>query len=169
MKNTTKEYWVDTDKTKEELIRLYLLKNSDALRLTRMEQTTLGLFYIKKLVEDDDPFFLAVVKNLEKDFLKKVINNKRFNDLPQGKNSKYQHYFYKLSANIKKMLDKETLFWWVMPPKNDSFYGFEDPSFYKKGKMIGSIISHEMYVALYLSVKEKIALENKDFIFYQEK
>lgn len=161
------ECWVDTAKTKEELIRKYLVKNSDAVRLTRWIETEIGLFYIKKYADDKDKDFLGVLASLQEDFLKKIINNKRFNDIPQGKNSKYEHYFYKLSKEIAGMLNKETLFWWVMPPKKCSFYGFQDLAFYKKGQMIGAIISHENYAVLYLKEKEKKSLENKGFTFYK--
>ena len=163
-----KEYWIGPlygkdSKRLEVSIRRFLLKNSDVLRLTRMCYRE-NFFNIKG--DNHDPIFIHVKKNLQKYFIKKVRSNKRFNDISQGKNISFEHYFYKLSKKIRDLINKETLFYYVpaLHPK-DNFYGFEDPTFYKKDRMIGCVISHEKMVAIYLSDYEKNTLEKKSISF----
>lgn len=58
------------------------------------------------------------------------------------------YHFYKASAAVKGLFKEETLFW-NEPDFSEKFYGFEDPTFYHKGKMLAMVITHETMVILY--------------------
>jgi hypothetical protein len=154
-----KECWIEidqNDKSKEKSLRNFLLKNSDTLRLTRFVWR--DNFFWKK-GHDEDHDFIKNFSNLKSSFLRKIENNKRFNDIEQGK--RFEHYFFRINGKIKKLLDKETLFFYPPVGKACSFYAFEDPTFYKKGKMVGGAISHENQVFFYLNERDALNFKNK--------
>ena len=176
-----KECWIELNKKEfekqEELIRRFLLKNSSILRLTRITWcpalfgfiTLIGKKGSKKAFgTDTDPKFIKFNERLESDFIKRIVNNKKYNDLKQPLNQKYEHYFYKLSRKLRDLINKETLFFTNINNYYDTenFYGFEDPTFYKNKEMIGYVISHELQVGLYLTEKERHNFENKGIKFF---
>jgi hypothetical protein len=133
----------------EKAIRKYLLDNSDTIRLTEYAWTELEFFKFKL--------------GLKAFFKRKVVNNTKYNDVRQSKDSRFTHYFYKLTPKLKKILNTETLFWNAMFSK--AFYGFEDPTFYNKETKIGCVLTHEPMVFLYLTEKQKKELEKKGVVF----
>ncbi|MBI2106922.1 hypothetical protein HYT57_02960 [Candidatus Woesearchaeota archaeon] len=148
----------------EKLIRKFLLKNSDTLRLTELKWTEVKLFKIKKYGGEKDERFVSILEKLKKNFIKKVTSDKKFNDLKQPGNSKFNHYFYKLSPKLKSLLNEETLLWHhCLESKN--FYGFEDPTFYSKNVMLSCVVTHEPYIVLYLKEQERKLLEKQGVKF----
>ncbi len=159
------QYCINIKKTSEKLVRDYLLRNSDTVRFTKSPEGQLvGFFRYEKFA--DSPRFTETLKKLEKYFIKTMRNNERFNEIPQGKNDLYEHYFYRLEPGLKKLINKETIFYYTIPPSSENFYALEDPTYYKKGKMLGSVTGHEPCVFLYITEKEKRKLEKSGFIFY---
>ncbi len=148
-------------KEQENIVRQFLLINSDTFRITSARWVELGFLSLIRKGGKNDPKFIDAKRKLEKYFVKKIINNKRYDNLEQFKNSEFEHYFYKLSKEMKNRINKETLIWQVNPPENKTFYGFEDPVFYKKDKIIGFVISHECYIFLNLNKPEKKNLNRK--------
>jgi len=152
-----------TDEKVEKILRNFLLRNSNILRLTAVKWIEVSwLILWRRKGGDNDPLFKKTKERLQKYFLKKIINNKRFDDVVQRKKARYEHYFYKLSANLRKSLNEETLFWPFPPESSKNFYGFEDSTFYRDGHKLGCVISHENYVFLYLTPSEKKQLERLD-------
>ena len=161
-----KEYWVEEQQALkfESELRSFLFQKADMLRLT-YEPWTEGFFWWRvRHGAENDPEWIRTKENLRLFFMKKVVNNKRFNDLEQGK-WKYTHYFFRLTRKIKDMLTHETLFWSVNPPvAGGPFYCFEDPTFYKGDDLIGGVISDMPYVFLYLTDTERKQLEKKGLL-----
>ena len=145
-----KEYWVN-ERTPENLIRNYLLRNADSVRLTNIQWT--DIFKFKKYGTENDPIFLKTINNLKGDFIKK------------SKDDGYWYYYFRLSAKLKSIFNKETLFWGATPSYSKNFYALEDPTFYKRKIIIGRIITHERIVSLYLTNTEKENLERKNINF----
>ncbi len=154
----------------EKELKKFFLKEADMVRFTHrpIAQTSKGskAFVVlgvgksrdkKSVVHGDkkDPFFVQLLKELQKDFVKKARNDLLFYGI-KHKGELFDHYFYRLSSGMKKRLNSNSL---CKPccanyPMRRLPY-FEDPTFYKKGKMIGSIISHEPMVFLFLTDDEK--------------
>ncbi len=149
----------------EKAIRTFLLRESNVVRFTEVHWSELSPLKLEKLGGDEDIKFINALNMLHPFFIKKITNNKRFNDIPQRKSFKYNHYFFRLTPKLKRLLTKETLFWSSMPPYSTSFYGLEDPTFYKEEGMIGSIITHEPIAILYLTASEKKELQRKGVKF----
>jgi hypothetical protein len=149
----------------EKAIRKYLLDNSDTIRLTEYAWTELEFFKFKlaKYGGEKDEKFKSTLEGLKAFFKRKVVNNTKYNDVRQSKDSRFTHYFYKLTPKLKKILNTETLFWNAMFSK--AFYGFEDPTFYNKETKIGCVLTHEPMVFLYLTEKQKKELEKKGVVF----
>ena len=160
-----KEFWVEftrkDKKQKEVTIRNFLLKNSDSVRLTRFIWRE---NFWKKTGHDEDSFFIKCIDSLKSSFVKKTKSTKRFNDVEQGK-KKAEHYFFRTGEKVKQLLEKETLFFYPPINKDCSFYGFEDPTFYKKGAMVGGVISHESLTFLYLGEKDSRYFKSKNIGF----
>jgi hypothetical protein len=145
-----KEYTISFNRARksEKVIRDFLLKKSNIIRLTKIYWSEFKFPQIKKFGGENDPNFAKVLNNLKPAFIKKITNNKRFNDMDQGKKL-FDHYFYKITPEVKELINKETLFW--NSAKSEHFYGFEDLTFYQDDTMIGSVITHEPIVILYLN------------------
>src|SRR6185369_11571661 len=150
------EYYIsdrDVLKAKKDIILDFLLQGSDSVRLTEQKWTELGVFSYKKLGGENDEKFHATLKGLEKDYVKKETNNKKYNDIEQPGKSLFTHYFYRLSDEIRdKFKNDPVLFEAMNLPV--CFYGFDDPVFYKDEKMVGGMITHENMVFLSLSDEE---------------
>lgn len=165
-----KEYTTELgDKNKEKIIHDFLFKNANIVRFTKVEweskKTDLQKMKwrkIKKCGGENDPKFVAVLKNFQEDFIKKVINNKRYGDVPQSFLS--EHYFYRFSPKIKNLINQEGLIIVGMFSKN--FHGFEDLAFYKDNQKIGCVISHHREAVLYLTEREKKYFEKNGIKFY---
>lgn len=162
----------------EKTLRDFFLNNSDTLRLTRITwgSSLFGLITIinkksgKTGGTDNDPKFIEFRDSIKKDFIKKIVSNKKYSNIKQPLKQKFEHYFYKLSEKIKTLINKNTLFFNLLLSKSsDDFYGLEDPTFYKKGKMLGCVISHEQQISLFLTNKEKEMLERKGIEFIETK
>lgn len=85
----------DNARKSEKVLRNFLLKNSDMVRFTEVHWTELSLLKIVRHGGEKDSRFVQAIANLQSDFVKKIANNKRFNDLSQG-NKKFTHYFSNL-------------------------------------------------------------------------
>jgi hypothetical protein len=115
----------------------------DTVRFTKIverEQTPplLRLFGIRRFVPTDtDEHFEKTKALLKKDFIRKERNNRRFNDITQPSGT-FEHYFYKLTPKLKRLLRDDEYC-----DSGRKLYGFEDPTFYRKGKIIGCYISHD--------------------------
>ncbi len=152
------EYFLELNNEKEfaktePVLREFLLKNCNVLRLTQIEWKE-GLIFRKSFGGEKDSKFQNTLKKLNKYFIKSEQNNKLY-EVEQFKKSKFTHYFYKISQEVKKMINQETIFWLTIPPITKNFYGFENPAFYKNDKLKAHIISHENMVMLNLDYKEK--------------
>lgn len=161
-----KEYWIEEDQCYqcENVLRNFFIKKADRMRVTHVPWTE-GFFWRVRHGTENDLEWIKTKESIRPFFIKKVVNNKRFNDLEQGK-WKYTHYFFRLTKEIKDMLTKETLLWPVNPPASSgSFYCFEDPTFYKGNNLIGGVVTHEPYTFLYLTDIERKQLEKKCLTF----
>ncbi|MBI3032350.1 hypothetical protein HYY69_02655 [Candidatus Woesearchaeota archaeon] len=154
------------NKKHELLIRQFLLVKADTLRLTRIINTEWKFpFRFVKYGDDNDKRFLQTLALLRPYFIKKIANNKRFNDISQG-NNQFEHYFYQLSKQMKQKINKNTLFWWKAEPYiTGDFYCLEDPCFYRGKEMISVVVSHEQYIILYLTSSEREKFERQGIIF----
>lgn len=173
-----KEYFVQIPYNKgfkkpEEAVRKFLLKGSNTVRLTRVNWsvslfgflTAVNRKFGKQFGNDNDPKFISFRDKIQKDFIRKAVNNKKYANIQQGK-QKWEHYFYRLSNDMKALFNKETLFFNpLLSASSPNFYGFEDPTFYRKDKIIGYVISHERMVVLYLTEQEKKLLEKQGVFF----
>ena len=76
----------------------------------------------------------------------------------------FNYYYYMLSKNLKKMINKEGLFvgWGGGSP---IFPCFRDPTFYRNNKMLADVVSHEPEVTLYLTIAEKEHLQRIGVVF----
>jgi hypothetical protein len=164
-----KQYTLSFDKAQEseKIVRTFLLENSNIVRLTEISWTEIGFFKIKRFGGEKDRKFVETLEKLEPFFLKKITNNKRFDDIEQGKKSRFNHYYYRLSPILKSSINKQTLIWNSFPPCSEIliFYGFEDLTFYKDDEMIGSVITHEPIIILHLTEPEKKKLEKQGVVF----
>lgn len=158
------QYFFSCPKGKDrEIIRDFLLENSDTVDLTEIEEKVVSwLFLSKKDGGKSDKRFLRTLDNLKEDFIKIVVNNTRFGGVEQFENDRYKHHYYKLSPNLKKLIIKDDFFPHYF---GNTFYGFEDPVFYRNGVMIGSVTSHHDLFLLYLTNAEKEELKNKGLKF----
>ncbi len=117
----------------------WFLQNADIVRWTRRSWTK-GIIFRKKIAGDDDPQFKSAFEGLQVDFLRKVKNNQEYGEDETSQSN--EHYFFRLSPRMKKKI-KEELLQWNSTLHLPTFYGFEDPAFYKGDKILGYIISHE--------------------------
>lgn len=153
-----KEYAVENFDQHWQEIADFVFARANIVRLTRTSWREIGFFYIRKKGEDNDPEMVRVLKSLENDFIKKEVNNLKYNDMPQAKISHFEHRFYRLSENIKARLVKVKL---NVHGYQEHFYGFEDATFYQENEMICSIISHENTAILFLTENEVEELRSK--------
>lgn len=170
MKNK-KEYWIEFNSINrekqvqiEKIIRKFLLSKSNNIRLTRIQWYE--FLPPKKLGTDEDLKFIGCSKNLEKSLIKRILANWKYNHIIQSKENNIEHYIYKITNKIRLLINKETLFWNSSPPNSIGFYGFEDPTFYKKDELIGGIISHEKMIYINLSDNEKKSITKKGIGLY---
>src|SRR3989338_2434355 len=103
-------------KAQEQFLRIFLMQHADTLRLTNNIFSEIGFFYVRRHGSSNDHLLHNTLAMLRPYFSKKVIDNTRYNNIPQGKKSKFQHYFFHLSISLKKMVNRETLFWNNAPP-----------------------------------------------------
>ncbi|MEI8143569.1 MAG: hypothetical protein WCG48_03085 [Candidatus Berkelbacteria bacterium] len=165
MQNDREMYLLSFDEARsnELLIRKFLLSKASKVRYTmRHEGWGCGLLIILPFILPPknyfrDMKFKETIKNLGKDFIEQKIDNTLYNDVANSRNSRFHHYFYRLSKNTTAEINKMTLL--------DSPYGFEDPTFYIDDLMIGSIISHEPVFVLYLTQEERRSLNQKGIVF----
>jgi hypothetical protein len=149
---------------KREVILNFFMNDSNQVRFTWIEWSSLWFFYFKRYWWEKDEKFKTVLVNLEKYFIKKETNNLLYNDSPQLSNLLFSHYYYRLSQEIKdKFLGDEYLF--KSANLDDYFYCFEDPVFYMDDKIIGWVITHENMVFLYLDEQEKKDLLKQWVVF----
>ncbi|MBI2147810.1 hypothetical protein HYU19_05045 [Candidatus Woesearchaeota archaeon] len=168
---TKQKYWLERlNAASEKALRSFFLQKADILCMTSTRWTEWEFpFKIRRYGGDADKKFVDTTKSLRTDLVKKKTNNKRYGDVAQGKHSVYTHYFYRLSRQLKKKLSEETLFWNMFPPSSRQFYGFEDPTFYRGNRMVGGVVSHDRYLFLYPTEKERKALEQKKIKLIKEK
>ena len=151
------------DKKSYSIIEEYILENSDTVEFTAIKaQLVRWLFISRTEGGKSDERFIKTLDGLKEDFIKTVVDNKKFGGIEQFQNDRYSHYYYKLSDKIKGIFKKQGL------NENYSmgeFYGFEDPVFYKDGKMIANVVSHDSLFNLYINDKEKEELIKKGLEF----
>lgn len=167
-----KEYLVYLDESEEveKIIRVFLLRNSDTVRLTRQDWS----YYSKDVKggtpdpespnivifgDDNDPKFIKTLKNLKPDLIKKIVNHRRYDCETEDRDFEVEHLYFKLSKKFNDLINEETLIWNCEYSKR--FYGFEDPNLYKDGVKIAKVTSHHRNVMLYVTDAEKKELEKK--------
>ncbi len=81
------EYTLSFDKAEksEKVVREFLLNNSDSIRLTEVHGLKIGFFKINRLGGDKDEKFIEMLDQIKPFFIKKITNNKKYNDIEQGK------------------------------------------------------------------------------------
>ena len=140
-----------------------MLSKADQVRLTAAQWQE-GL-YGKRFGSEEDASFRSVLAALSSDLISVEVSRFRYNDVMQPA-GEYQHYYYRLSAELKGLLDRQTLLWgsWNW----GSLYGFEDPTFYSAStgtrEMVGSVISHEPLIYLYLDLQDYEAFSTEHAI-----
>lgn len=147
-------YVNEEDKDKISIITRFFLSKADTMRLTQRCDGRIGLIFTRP-----DEKWLKTIESLKIDLIKIERNNLLYNSIPQHKHY-YNHYFYKLSKNFRKKLSDVGVYWDDYSDVNE-FYGFEDPTFFKKGKVLGGIISHEGMVWFTLEKKALKELNQK--------
>lgn len=152
----------DNLKKTERTVARFLLENADIVRFTNVRWFHIGFSGFGRKGNEKDERFIKTIKSLENYLIRKVVNNKRYNNIPQGR-KRYEHYLYRLSNKLREMIKKEGIIWNSYSSKR--FYGFEDPAFYKNKQMIGCMISHEPIVILYLTSSERKKLEEEGVFF----
>ena len=137
--DSVKQYSVSLDKDSEPILRSYLLDYADTFRITRAEPwMEVHFFKINKFGTDDDPKLIAGQQTIRKDLFRKVASHKRYNDVYMGKRRRFIHQYYKLSVDLKQILNQETLGFGV---ESKTFYGYEDPTFYRGDQMLCSTMT----------------------------
>ncbi len=170
-----KEYLVYLDESKEveKIIRMFLFRNSDTVRLTRQDwgYDTQTCKHIKGGTPDpeypdtvifgdnNDPKFIKTLKNLKPNLIKKIVNRRRYDCETEDRDFEVEHLYFKLSKKLKDLISEETLIWNCEYSKH--FYGFEDPNFYKDDVKIAKVTTHHGNVMLYLMDAEKKELEKE--------
>ena len=119
-----KEYTLSFDKAEksEKTIRKFLLNKADSVRFTHRSVAKIGnnIFIVidmktpgdkkSEIIGDkDDPVFISLLRELKRDFIRKITNDKLFNDI-RHKGQLFDHYFYRMSSAMKKRLNKNSLF-----------------------------------------------------------
>jgi hypothetical protein len=150
---------------KEETIKNFLFEHSNIIRLTEIHWSSKNWNSdeISHLGGSGDAKFRRTSEKLQADLLKQMSNRERFNDVEQNLDTDFNHYFYRLSDRIKKFIDEEWLYFTCS--HSNYFYGLEDPTFYYDDRMIGSVISHEPIVMLYIEERDKDILEQQGVQF----
>ncbi len=153
-----KTYWIDEyKKTKpqfnkvEKIIRSFLLNAADSVSFKILEYR--DLFPPRKYGTEDDPKFIQFTEKIKTSFIKKKITKEKFIFFT----FRNRTYFYKLTQQLKKLLNKHTLLWFNVV--GGDFYCFENPTFYKGKTVIAEVLQHERGTVLHLIEKEKRQLE----------
>ncbi|HEY1074443.1 MAG TPA: hypothetical protein VGE59_01940 [Patescibacteria group bacterium] len=142
--------------SKADVLLNFLIAHSDTLRLTRSTWWQLWPLPWKKVGTEKDPIFRRQLEFVSKEFIRKEVTNKKYNDIPQG-NARYEHYYFKLQGKVKEVLSAAGLF--MNNYDEEFFFGFEHPAFYKKGEMIAAFMSYTYTAILLLTEKEREELE----------
>ena len=162
----------------EKVFRTYFLKNSDVVRFKRLTWKKFSDFnfisdcgfpktkifsLFKEKGTDKDERFVRVIKNFEKEFIKKEKRKQKcfspFNFKLKITASIVKYYFFKLSKKLKRDMNEQGLLFHSQYSKK--FYGFENPAFYRKNKLIGKVINQEPMILINLSKNERIKLGKK--------
>jgi len=136
----------------EKILRAFILSQADTVRLTRQTYKQLPNIFATHGGVDTDPRHVEVRKRLEQDFVREVVNNRRYPEFQQFKHSRFEHHFYRLSATVKDAINSETF---LTYPLFGALYGYEDPTFYKEERYVGTVVSHEGYLQLSLNQPEQ--------------
>jgi len=135
----TRQYIVVLDKENEAILRSFLLDYTDILRITRADPwLEIHFFRINKFGHDDDPKYIAGQQSIRQDLFRKVASHRHYNDVYAGKRRRFIHLYYHLSIPMKQLLNKEILNFNV---ESKTFYGFEDPVFYRGDNIICAIMT----------------------------
>jgi len=153
----TKTYFLDFDKAwkSEKIVRTFLLDNSTSVRFSKMRILNLGL---SRSFAKQHKKFNQFLEKIKPDLISKTAKS-------AGKIFKKQteSHKYKLSRKLKSLINKETILFYINTAK--FFYEFENPIFYKNGRKMGEVISHEPIITLYLTDSEKKLLKKKGIVF----
>lgn len=144
----------------EGAVRQFLLSESDQVRFTAIESDDSNSNPHSDVQKHHS--FLSTPQILSEDLISNEVSQVRFNGVKQSE-GEFRHFYYRLSPRLKEMLNQQTLLWgsWNW----GAFYGFEDPTFYsgRTGwkEMVGSVISHEPLIYLYLNNEDYKKLDLK--------
>ena len=151
----------------EKQIRKFLFNKADAIRLTEYTWTEFSLWqkdHFVKVIKHGggkDRRSISVIDALNPFLIRRFSDHTRYDNVRHPFIS--AHYLYKNVRGLRALLNKETLIWRSEISKR--FYGLEDPTFYKGKAMLGSVITHESMIILYLTNSEKKMLEKEGVIF----
>ena len=157
----------ESEVEQEKIIRNFLLSHSDMLRLDNEPWTVFPVLnwkkfsLIRRLGNQEDQEFLKTLSNLKEVFIEKWADTEKYH-VEQPTNHLTEHYLFNLTVKLKKLLNESTLFWMTY---QEPFYGFENPSFYRKQELLGHVISHERIILLNLFSEEVIELKNQGIDF----
>lgn len=162
----SREYILEFDNARraEPAVRDFLLQKCDVVRFT-VVRTWSGCLFPRKIGGNKDPHFRKTLEALQDDFIESEVNNLKYN-VEQGKRL-FTHCYYRLSPQLKALFKKEGILYFpfMLPEKESSFYGYEDPNFCKAGddsyEIIGSVVSHEPYIQLYIDSEDKASINEK--------
>ncbi|PIQ73414.1 hypothetical protein COV58_02595 [Candidatus Roizmanbacteria bacterium CG11_big_fil_rev_8_21_14_0_20_36_8] len=161
--NTYKAKKDDVAKAKklEGKLRSYFLKNSNFVEFTNSPEISLFMNFKwpffhtnRNLVDKKTNESIELIKE---DFVKTYVDTTMCL-IEHETNQRFKHYRYKLSNNLKEIINKQTLVCSNSTGDNILSY-LENPVFYNNNEVIGHVISHESFVYIYLDDNEF-----KDFV-----
>jgi hypothetical protein len=151
-----KEYVVENFSKFYEPLKSFVFLNTNILRLTRAPWKEFNFLRFHSKGDDNDPKVMEVLASLEDLFIKKEINNKKYNDVAQSAKARVEHRYYKLTNELKAILDRVKF---MVNRDDEEFYGFEDATFYLDDELVCCVISHENMAILRLKDSEASELE----------
>lgn len=151
-----KEYVVENFSKFYEPLKSFVFANTNILRLTRTPWKEFRFLRLQTKGNDSDPKVVEVLESLDGLFIKKEINNKKYNNLIQSAKARIEHRYYRLTNELKEILKRVKL---VVNREDEEFYGFEDATFYADDELVCSVISHEDMAILRIDDSEASELE----------
>ena len=106
---------------------------------------------------EKDPEFIEQMEHFQSELIKKTLDNIECGEMIH-KRSVFNHYFFKLSGNVKKFVEEQGVIS-VAP-------GFWDPIYFKGKKMVAAVIAHEPIVMLNLTDNEAEKLHARGVKMY---
>ncbi len=157
-------YWIDlmprkgeevSAKRRELALRKFLFNTCNIVRFTVFDYGQ--LFPPRKVGGEQDPKFKAFAKIIQKDFKKREVKKGKFLFF----NTQRIYYFYKLSSQMKQLINKRGLFYWNLTKEGGDFYCLMDATFYRGKQQIAEILSFDHEISLHLTNAGKTKLEKQ--------